>query len=398
MKLHNFVELVDSYGRTVPKGAPSIMVAHPFYGYIGECHPEKGFRPKRGRWASTQAILRDSDRKIVKVLRGLEDRAPAFVAAALAAALTKNPLSLPTMMGAISTYDGIVAARGGGAYQDVWWALVSAFGTPVTLCWYDTWKMTWSPGAVPTVTAYTNAGTGGAVMDAASNGSWLTNPAGSNKKYIIGVGLSITSLTGMSLAMLVDTLWAGSYSLITNTTINPTTDVAVTRWTGSDSPGNMMMMALTSTLTHTVAATITTSYVNQGGTGGQSSISICPATGPLVNRVILNTIHNSATINASTPFMPLSNGGNTGVRSLEQVVISGGTMTVGTADHKIVRPLILMPFIAANSFIEQDTTLNIGNMTELKNASQVCGCLGWLTFSGGTTVPSIATMLRMVEG
>ena len=393
----NFVELVNAYGRTVPKGAPPIMVAHPNYGELGTVEARKGFIPKRGRWASARAILRDANRNTIKLLRGIEDHAPKFVTAAIIAAIAKNPMALPYIIGTISTYDGIVAARGGNVYQDYWMALTATF-TPVTLSWYDTWKMAWTPGTVPTVTAYTNAGTGGAVLDATSNGSWIANPAGSNHRYIVSCGLSTTSITGVAIAMLMDNLWAGSYAITSNATINPTTDVPVTRYATTTSPGNMMMVVLTSTLTHTGAPVLTTTYTDQAGVTGKTTAGTAPATGVLVNRVIYNTGHGVATVVASTPFMPLTNAGSSGVRSLEQVVVSGGTCTVGTVDHKIVRPLIVMPFIAAASYIEQDSTLNIGNMVELVNVSQVCGCISWAVFSAGTTALTFSSFLRTVEG
>jgi hypothetical protein len=396
----NFVNILDQHGQSMPRHAPPVLVAHPQYGALGHVD-YRGFTPPRRRWASTRALLRDSSRRTVTILRKAEDLAPSFAISAIAAALHRQPQMdatiLPLLAGAITNYDGIINARGGGTYQDYWLTLTASF-TPVTLSWYDLWKMAWSPGAVPSVTAYTNAGTGGAVLDATSNGSWISNPAGSNRRYIVSVGVTITSLVGLSLAMLMDNLWAGSYSLTSNATINPTTDVAVTRYTGSASAGNMMMTTLTATLTHTGAGTNTVTYTDQAGTTGKTLASVMPATGPLVNRVIFNTAQNSATVNASSPFMPFTNAGSSGVRSLEQVVISGGTVSNGTVDTKIVRPLLLMPFIAAASYIEQDTTLNIGNMVELANASQVCGCISWAGFSGGTTALTMSSLIRTVEG
>lgn len=393
----NFNELVNAYGRTMPKGVPPIVVAHPIYGKLGMCESQKGFVPEHGRWASSKAILRDADSRTIKALRKIEDKAPSFVLAAIAALLTKNPMALPYVLGAISTYDGIVAARGGGALQDIWMTLTTAIGG-ITLSWYDTFKQTWSPGAIPTVAAYTHGGTGGAVMDAASNGSWLTNPTGVNKKYIVSCGLTTTSITGFALAMLMDNLWGGEYLLTSNTIINPTSDIEVTRYAGTAANGNMLMCTLASTLTHTGAATITVTYTNPNGDTGRTTISVTPATGALVGRIILNTLHSSATVIASTPFMPLTNSADTGVKMVEQIQVAGGTVTAGTVNHKIVRPLLIMPFIAAASYIEQDTTLNIGNMVELVNVSQVCGALSWAVFTGGASTATMSAFLRTVEG
>lgn len=405
-QIMNFVDMVNAYGRTVPKGAPPLLVAHPNYGALGHVVAGKGFVPERGRWASTRAILRDSSRTTVKALRKFEDYAPKFALAGMIAMLARDPFSVPLALGAISTYDGIVAARGSGAMQDVWMSMM-ATQTPATTVWYDLLNFaTWQPATAPTITAYANAGTGGAVLTAASNGSWLSNPAGSNKKYIVSLGLTTTSINGFALAMLYDCLWAGSYNLVSNNaTINPSSDVTVTRYASTTAgnaewaAGNMMQMVVYSaSFTFSVAGTITTTYTNQLNATGKTTIFIPSGSGLLLWRIVANTGHNSATVLPGTPFMPLTNGGDAGVYKLEQVVIAGMTCTVGTVYHKIVRPLIIMPFIAASSYIEQDSTLNIGNMVELHNASQVCGCLGWNLFSGGTNAGAISAFMRTVEG
>lgn len=406
--MKTFVDTVEEYGRTMHPEAPPVAVSHPAYGMIGSVGAG-GFRPPKGRWATANAILRDARRSNVRMIERFERYAPGAmrvaVLASLAAAIASgHAYATPVALGAIANYDGIVSARGSGALQDVWMAM-TATQTPVTLSWYDMMNFaSWSHATAPTISAYTNAGTGGAVSDATSNGSWLTNPAGSNKKYIVSVGLTTSSITGFALAMLYDQLWAGSYVVTANATINPTTDVTVTRYASTtagnadDAGGNQMQTTLSTTLTHTVAPVVTTTYTDGRGTTGKSNAYTCPATGVLVNRIIGNTTQGTATVIPSTPFMPLTSAGTPGVTKLEQVVVSGGTATVGTVSHKIVKPLILMPFIAANSFIEQDATLNIGNMVELRNVSQVCGCLSWNVFSAGTTAASFSAFMRTVEG
>lgn len=400
----NFVEMVNGYAATLHPDTPPLAVAHPNYGKLGDV-TASGFMPEKNHWSSTHAILRDSNRATVQTLRRFEDTFIGF-GDKVARWLERNPMGTPIALQAISNYDGIVTARGSGALQDVWMAM-TATQTPVTLSWYDLMAFAnWQPMTAPNFAAYTNGGTGGAVLDATSNGSWLTNPTGSNKKYIVSVGLTTTSITGFATAMLYDCLWAGTYSINASATINPTTDVTVTRYASTSagnadySGGNQMMSTLTATLTYaSTAGSVATTYTDQAGTTGKTTSYTFPATGPLVNRVIGNHTHATATPLANTPFMALTNAGSSGVTKLEQVVVTAAaTPTSGSVVHKIVRPLVFMPFIAANSYIEQDTTLNIGNMVELRNASQVCGCLGWNAFSAGTTAASISAFLRTVEG
>ena len=366
---------------------PPLPVYHPAYGYLGACTPEKGFVPPKNHWWSTRLIIKDSDRRLIRLIRRLEH----------------HP-DLRDQRGSIGNYDAIVSARGSGAMQDVWMSM-TATQTPVTTVWSDLMNFaSWQPMTAPSITGFT-AGTGGAVMDATSNGSWLSNPQGSNKKYIVSLGLTINSVAGFSLAILYDCLWAGQY-VITNsaTTITVTTPIKVTRW-ASYTPGNadyaggnQMQMTLASTLTITTAGTLTTTYHNQAGTGSRTTIWVPGPTGALINRIVGNTTYNTATVITSTPFMPLTNNGDSGVTSVDQVATSSNSISAGTINHKIVRPLMVVPFIAASSFIEEDATLNLGNMVELHNVSQVCGCLGWDVFSAGTTAASIGALLRMVEG
>src|SRR3972149_3449176 len=180
----NYVDHIKAYSRTMHRNVPPIAVMHPSYGYLGACTPRKGLIPPKGRWASTHAILRDSERAEIQALRKLEYRAPNMVMTALKGTLKKEPLArayviskvqefnntfLGNERGAISNYDGIVAGRGSFVTgQDVWMALTATLGG-VTLSWYDSWVMAWTPGSVPSVTAYSNAGSGGAVRDATSN-------------------------------------------------------------------------------------------------------------------------------------------------------------------------------------------------------------------------------------
>jgi hypothetical protein len=393
----NFIDLVNGFGKTMVKDEPPIPVSHPSYGLLGACS-HKGFVPDKRRWASANAILRDSSRNSIRLLRFMEDNAPHAVVLAVSAMLRNHPLMAPVIIGAISTYDGILAARGSGASQDIWLTLTGTAFTPVTLNWYDLMKVGFTPGSVPSISEFVHNGTAGAILNSASNGNWLTDPGGTNKKYLTECTMTTTNLTGYSMALLMDNLWAGWYLITGNTTITPTSPVALVRYSGTASAGNRITTVLETTLTHTVPGTATFTYTDQSGTGGKTLISVPPATGALLHRVIFNTLHNSSTVIQSSPFMPMTNAGSTGVRSIESITIAGGTISAGTVETKIVRPLMMIPFIAANSPVKEDSTGNPGNIIELVNASQVCGCLSWSVFTGGTTAATIAAMLRTVEG
>jgi hypothetical protein len=402
--LNNFSELIADHSRTYHLATPPIPVWHSNYGSLGECVPGKGLVTPLRQRASVRAILRDDKRNKINMIRRFEKYAPRVVQAAVMGVLGSGGWAGGAAMAAISNYDGIVSARGSGALQDVWMSMTAA-QTPVTTSWYDLMNFTsWQPQTNQGYTAIVNGGTAGSVQDATSNGSWLTNPAGSNKKYIVSCGLTVSSITGFSLAMLYDQLWCGQMSITTNATVAPATPLAVTRYANTTpgnadyAGGNQLQFTMANTLTYTVNPSVTTTYVDGNGNTGKTTVFFPPATGALINRIVGNTTYNTANVITSTPFTSLTNAGTPGIKTFTQFVVAGGTVTSGAFNAKIVRPLIIMPFIAAASYIEQDATLNIGNMVELRNVSQVCGCLGWNAFSNGTTAVSMSAFLRMVEG
>ena len=136
--MQSFIDHLQAYSRTMPKGCPPLAVGHPSYGIIGSCVPERGFVFPRKRFGSTRAILRDHNRRVVRGLRFIEDHFPKIVSAGLFSLLARDSHMLPYVLGAISTYDGIVAARGSATTaQDVWMAMTATLGG-VTLSWYDT--------------------------------------------------------------------------------------------------------------------------------------------------------------------------------------------------------------------------------------------------------------------
>src|SRR3972149_6948005 len=119
----NYVDLVNAYARTMPQNMPPVPIGHPRFGNLGMCEPGKGLVPPRGRWASTNAIIRDAGRNEIKTLRKLEDKAPSIVVTAIKGLLKREPLAMPYVLskiqefshlilgnerGTITTYDGIV--------------------------------------------------------------------------------------------------------------------------------------------------------------------------------------------------------------------------------------------------------------------------------------------------
>ena len=64
----NFIDFVNAHGKTMPMYAPPVIVAHPIYGELGTVRFKDGFVPMRGRWASSEAILRDASKNEIKYI------------------------------------------------------------------------------------------------------------------------------------------------------------------------------------------------------------------------------------------------------------------------------------------------------------------------------------------
>jgi hypothetical protein len=307
--------------------------------------------------------------------------------------------SLPAA--AITNYDGIINARASGNFFD-WWEAMTATVGGVTLVWYSGHLAASSVRAAWASTTYVNAGNGGQIYNATTGGA-VPMPAAPSQRYLTTCGVSVANITGFSFAMLYDVLWAGRCVISSTATITPTSEPTLTRYFANypnayNAAGNMILMVLTATLTFTVAGTLALTYTNQAGTGSQSTGAITyPASGPASPRVVFNQIGTSSTVNPATPFVNLA-AGDTGVQKVTTVTIAGLTATSGTADIMIVRPLLVIPYIAASSYIERDSTINMDGLIELvKGSDSQHGCLNWLFFTGGTTATTHSALIRTVS-
>lgn len=291
---------------------------------------------------------------------------------------------------AITGRDSILAARASGLYYDTLRYLSTTLGGVTTSWYHDAHTTAIPPNASLAHTAFSS---NGAITNAATTGALpLPFPAGSNKRYIHEITAWATAV-GFQQIMLVDYLYEGGTILLTaNATTTPASVPALTRYTGTASVGNYIMCELVSTLTHTVAPVVTITYEDQGGTSSSTSFT-CPATGLLTGRVIGNVIAPaSATVNTASPFVPLATG-DTGVRRITAVQVSGGTCTVGTMDVVIVRPLVVIPIITLNIPVVMDCLLEL-----VSGSDSQLGCLRTLVFTASTTAAASTLHLRTVEG
>ena len=301
---------------------------------------------------------------------------------------------------AITTYDGIINARATGNFFD-WWEFSTATVGGVTTVWYSCHLAASSVRPAWASTTYVNAGNGGQVYNATTGGA-VPMPAAASQRYLTTCGVSTPNIGGFVFAMLLDVLWAGRAVISANATLTPTSEPTLTRYQNNypnayNSAGNMLLCVLQATMTFTVAGTITFTYNAEAGASHNTSAITYPATGQVSPRVVFNHLPASATINLASPFVPLAVG-DLGVQKVTTIAIAGLTATSGTMDCIIVRPLLVIPFIAASSYIERDSTINMDGLIELvKGSDSQHGCLNWLVFTGGATATTLAALIRTVS-
>lgn len=391
----NGFELVTSTGLGLPVGSPSIPVFHPQYGLLGKSVPGVGFVPDPSRKRSVAAIMRDQSRLAIQTFRALEDSCSAL-GSGLHRLLAENPHLAPIALNVISTFDGIINARTGGNYWD-WWDGMTTSQTPIAGAWYNlTSRIAQTARASLTYGTYVNAGNNGAIMNAATTGAIPIPYAGSNSRYLTAFAGQVTAINGFSALMLVDILWAGgpitygSGASVAATSTSPT----LTRYTGSSAAysGNMLMCDV-GTLLGGTPGSISFNYTAQDNTTTRSTTAFTPTTAAgTANRVL----QNGVTIGPA--FTPLVSG-DTGVSHVNSVTFGAGTSPTGTIYLNIVRPLLVIPTLAANSFVERDITTTMDSLIELvKGTDSQHGCLAVLGLGNGTTAGQLYYSLRTVAG
>lgn len=282
--------------------------------------------------------------------------------------------------GAITTYDGIIAARCGGNGQDV--TMFKPSVTTVGSAWHTLSSVA---GGVPDAMSYTGI-SGGAVMTRANQGAWslgMSNPGGSNKKYLLTLGWAAAQQINM--LILADLLVAAS-GISCNSGSSPYTinTTALTRYTSG--AGVMITFEVTTQLSATADNINISAYHNQAGTGSRATGAIALTTSAIVGRLLPIT---------AGPFVPLQ-AGDYGVQSVETITMSGAN--TGVVCLHLYFPLAFCPGVGANTYTERDSTVQIDGITELVTASSSLGCLTVYILPNTTTSGIIHMFLRTCEG
>jgi hypothetical protein len=290
--------------------------------------------------------------------------------------------------GAITTYDGIINARAGGKADDKCWTK-SSFTTTAS-DWYCNARIAGMPGAMtfnsatpPTQTACDRSTAGNLAFP-------LFNPGGTDKKYLLTMGWGAAQQINMGILCDLQ-VQGGSFRLTVATAETVAAPVTIPRTYGSPLGAGNYIVFVTTTGASATATTMTVTYVNQDGTAGRTTTIAGPATATIAEQLWPDT-----TSTTPMPFFPLA-AGDYGVRSLSQTQVNTA-LAAGAVAGLIVYPLMFLPGIGANTYIERDSTVQVDGLTELVNVSQVIGALTMLMLPNTTSTGVMNGFFRTCSG
>lgn len=350
-------------GRSMPPSWDGAADSVPVCGQEGQ---------RVGRILPGRGFYLDSDLKslgITKGIRNVYERSPAHRLVEL----------LKDERAAITTYDGIISARAGGLADDVACSKLSL--TTVASAWSSMWRQ----GGLPAAGTYTNIPTS-AAPDHTATGALsfgMTVPSAPNKKYLLTFGY--TSTSALQIVMLTDLLMSAGNILTTINTSQAITSTTLTRYTTG--AGVMMTFEVTTAI-GTTASNLTVTYTNQAGTASQSTGA---------QAILVSTIAGRLIPVGLGPFMQLASG-DYGIRAVSAAICSAA-MTTGIIALNLYKPLMFVPGIAANIFVQRDSTTNIDGLAELvQTVTPTLPCLNVYLLANTTSSGVLLMQMQTATG
>lgn len=372
------------FARSMPPSWDGARIAHPVMGpdgqYIGKMLPGRG-------------LYLEIDPKYVGITRGkriphvfakspVQRLADYFLDERLAIAALALLSGFP--FAAITTYDGIIAGRGGGKGQDI---VVTKVSVTTTANQYAT--LARAAGQPGTMTWLTTTAPTDQAADRATAGAWSTglwNPTNPDKKYLLTFGF--TAAQQINMGILHDLLtFGGTFRLTVNTEEIVTTPTVVTRqYQDTLGAGNLLTMAVivaNSTTSHTFSI----KYTNQAGTANKTF-----TTGAITTASLAEGLYPLL----YGPFIPFA-AGDYGIQLLKSTT-SSVALAAGQLESNIYFPLAFVPGVAAQGYMERDSTIQVDAIAELAAASFVIGCLGLYVLPNTTSTGVLTPFMRTVAG
>ncbi len=241
---------------------------------------------------------------------------------------------------------------------------------------YSFWTVGRTPGGVGVAPVAAGANptrsTAGAIP--------VRNAAGANELRLVGLDVWIPSLNDLrGLLVIYDRLWACGGLDGTSTSLETFTS-AITR--GDTTGAGVLLLLEIYTAIGNTSATATISYTNQAGTSGRTATVTIASTNVAARQCYLVQLQ----------------AGDTGVRSVESIQLSGSTGTVGSYGLTLVRPLSILPFLPVTSDRDQPVFDLFGLAFPAVDDDACIALLSFRPVSGSFSVNQFGLELEFREG
>ena len=321
--------------------------------------------------------------RVVDKLGGRE-RLAMSVLAVLASIKAGPAMLTPMLVGAITDFNGVLAAAGNGKVETNVCTKAGFAATYAAQQWAHYFSATGWQGAF----AFTGA-LGASAPDGARSGSLMfgfTAPTGGDKAYLLSIGLLPSSTNVWQILQLSDVLYECGGISATSASSQSLGAVALTRYTS----GVGVMATITPTVAWSnTATTVTLTYTNTTPTGSRSGTIAHVATSGYgsVDRLIP----------AGRPYATLASG-DVGITSVESVQLSGA-LAAGTGALFLHKPLVLLPGVAADMYVERDTVQTLDGLIELVTTSGgALGCPMILGTTNSTGTINLSLVVKVGRG
>jgi hypothetical protein len=278
---------------------------------------------------------------------------------------------------AIVSYDGIISARSSGQYEDPFYMKTESITPQAVNVWHSFLNVAGSPSSLTITSA-----AGGIIMNSTVAGAIsLSTPATALSHYLHSAGVCVSTHMGFGAMMLVDVIWGIKGIPLTGTTY----DINSSAWTRSTDGINVQIGVVTD-VTASTASTIIINYTGHDGTTGKSTVLLTTA----------SKIHAMSPL--GSPWATLQSA-HRGCKSIQSINV-GTTVVNKTITIIAFKPLLVIPTVKDNAWIERDATLQIAGMTPLEKGTDEKGpFLAWLGLSAGTgACATFMSQIRKVSG
>jgi len=232
--------------------------------------------------------------------------------------------------------------------------------------WYDLWFYDGQPtsGEVPTSTpTLCNNTTEGRIV--------ITNPPEGQQKWLLNFNYTYPNTNGITI--LYDRLCHVGGLTVTSTTTQNINTPTLSRYSGTSSVGNRVILEILSATTISNPLTVEIEYTNQDGVANRTLTAQISTNGNYLRYV------------TQTSLPPLSSG-DTGVRSVETFRVLSGTLGGGSGvvfGLAIIRPIEQSQSMLTSTNGFRDTIIGVPNVTEV--LSGACLSLLFLNYTDLTT-------------